>query len=227
MHRPDAIVQSGRTSRSLAMKLYDCASAPSPRRVRIFLAEKGITVPTVEVDLYKGEQFTDAFRAINPDCTVPVLELEDGTRIADAVAICVYVEAVRPAPPLLGRDPQEKAIITAAQRRAERDGFYAMVEAFRNFTPGMKGHALPGPDGYEQIPALAERGRARVKRFFETMEAELADKPFACGSEYSIADITTLVTVDFAKWIKLAIPDGSVHLRRWYDTVSTRPSAKA
>jgi glutathione S-transferase len=209
------------------MKLYDCAGAPSPRRVRIFLAEKGITVPTVEVDLYKGEQFTDAFRAINPGCTVPVLELEDGTRIADAVAICIYVEAVRPAPPLLGRDPQEKAIITAAQRRAERDGFYAMVEAFRNFTPGMKGHALPGPDGYEQIPALAERGRARVKRFFETMEAELADKPFVCGSEYSIADITTLVTVDFAKWIKLAIPDDSVHLRRWYDTVSARPSAKA
>jgi glutathione S-transferase len=209
------------------MKLYDCAGAPSPRRVRIFLAEKGITVPTVEVDLYKGEQFTDAFRAINPGCTVPVLELEDGTRIADAVAICIYVEAVRPAPPLLGRDPQEKAIITAAQRRAERDGFYAMVEAFRNFTPGMKGHALPGPDGYEQIPALAERGRARVKRFFETMEAELADKPFVCGSEYSIADITTLVTVDFAKWIKLTIPDGSVHLRRWYDAVSARPSAKA
>jgi glutathione S-transferase len=209
------------------MKLYDYAPAPSPRRVRIFLAEKGITVPTVQVDLRGGEQFTDAFRAINPDCTVPVLELDDGTRIADAIGICVYFEAVRPAPPLMGRDPQEKAIIAAAQRRAERDGFYAMTEAFRNFTPGMKGRSLPGPDGYAQIPALAERGRARVERFFAAMEAELAGRAFVCGSDFSIADITTLVTVDFAKWIKLEIPQTSVNLRRWHDAVSARPSAKA
>ena len=195
--------------------------------MRIFLAEKGITVPTEQVDLRKGEQFAESFRQINPGCTVPVLELDDGTRIADAVGICVYFEAVRPAPPLMGSDPQGKAIVTAAQRRAERDGFYAVVEAFRNFTPGLKGHALPGPDGYEQIPALAERGRARVRRFFETMEAELAGRAFVCGPAYSIADITTLVTVDFAKWIKLAIPEQCVNLRRWYDAVSARPSAKA
>jgi glutathione S-transferase len=210
-----------------AMKLYDYAPAPSPRRVRVFLAEKGITLPTVQVDLFKGEQFTDAFRAINPDCTVPVLELDDGTRIADAVGICVYFEAVRPDPPLMGSDPQSRAIITAAQRRAERDGFSAMAEAFRNSTPGMKGHAIPGPDSYEQIPALAERGRARALRFFATMEAVLADRPFVCGADYSMADITTLVTVDFAKWIKLAIPEGCVHLRRWHEAVSARPSAKA
>jgi glutathione S-transferase len=209
------------------MKLYDCTPAPSPRRVRIFLAEKGITVPNVQVDLYKGEQFSDGFRAINPDCTVPVLELDDGTRIADAVGICVYFEAVRPAPPLMGGDPQGKAIVVAAQRRVERDGFYAMVEAFRNFTPGMKGRALAGPDGYEQIPELAARGRARVLRFFEAMEVELAGRAFVCGSDYSIADITTLATVDFAKWIKLAIPDECVNLRRWYDEVSARPSANA
>ena len=209
------------------MKFYDCAGAPSPRRVRIFLAEKGIAVPTVQVDLRHGEQFTDAFRAINPDCTVPVLELDDGTRIADAVGICVYFEALQPAPPLMGSDPTSKALIVAAQRRAERDGFSAVVEAFRNFTPGLKGHALPGPDGYEQIPALAERGRARVKRFFATMEAALAGRAFVCGADYSFADITTLVTVDFAQRIKLAIPEASVNLRRWYDEVSARPSAKA
>jgi glutathione S-transferase len=209
------------------MKLYDCAGAPSPRRVRIFLCEKGIAVPTVPVDLRHGEQFTEAFRAINPDCTVPVLELDDGTCIADAVAICAYFEAVRPAPPLMGIDPQSKAVIAAAQRRAERDGFQAVVEAFRNFTPGMKGHSLPGPDGYEQIPELAARGRARVLRFFARLEAELAGRAFVCGPDYSIADITTLVTVDFAKSIKLTIPEGSVHLRRWYDQVSARPSAKA
>ena len=209
------------------MKFYDCAIAPSPRRVRIFLAEKGITVPTIQVDLRKGEQFSDSFRAINPDCTVPVLTLDDGTAITDVIAICVYFEAVRPLPALMGGDPQAKAVVTAAQRRAEREGFYAVVDAFRNFTPGLQGHALTGPDGYAQIPALAERGRARVARFFEAMEAALADKPFVCGADYSIADITTLVTVDFAQRIKLAIPEASVNLRRWYDQVSARPSAKA
>jgi glutathione S-transferase len=209
------------------MKLYDYAPAPSPRRVRMFLAEKGIVLPSVQVDLRNGEQFTDGFRAINPDCTVPVLELDDGTRIADAVGICVYFEAVRPDPPLMGGDPLGRAMVAAAQRRAEREGFYAVVEVFRNFTPGMKGRSLPGPDGYAQIPALAERGRARVERFLATMEAELAGRDFVCGPDFSIADITTLVTVDFAKWIKLAIPAGSVNLRRWYDAVSARPSAKA
>jgi glutathione S-transferase len=159
------------------MKLYDGAGAPSPQRVRIFLAEKGIAVPTVQVDLRHGEQFTEAFRRINPDCTVPVLELDDGTRIADAVGICIYFEAVRPAPPLMGSDPQSRAIIAAAQRRAERDGFQAVVEAFRNFTPGMKGRSLPGPDGYEQIPALAARGRARVLRFFEAWRPRLPSAP--------------------------------------------------
>jgi glutathione S-transferase len=211
----------------VAVKFYDYAPAPSPRRVRIFLAEKAITLPTVQVDLRHGEQFTEAFRAVNPDCTVPVLELDDGTRIADAVGICVYFEAARPAPPLMGSDPQSRAIIAAAQRRAEREGFSAVVEAFRNSTPGMKGRAIPGPDDYQQIPALAERGRARVLRFFETMEAELAGRAFVCGPDFSIADITTLVTVDFAKWIKLAIPERCVRLRRWHEAVSARPSAKA
>jgi glutathione S-transferase len=209
------------------MKLYDYAPAPSPRRVRIFLAEKGIALPTVQIDLRAGEQFSESFRAINPDCTVPVLELDDGSRIADAVAICVYFEALQPSPALMGRDPVARATIAAAERRAERDGFFAMIEAFRNSTPAFKAHALPGPDHYEQIPALAERGRARMARFFALMDAALADRPFVAGADYSIADITTLVTVDFAKWIKLAIPEDCANLRRWYATVAARPSAKA
>jgi len=211
------------------MKLYDYAPAPSPRRVRIFLAEKGITVPTVQVDLRKGEQFSESFRKINPECTVPVLELDDGRRIADAIAICVYFEGLQGEPALIGRDPASRARIVAASRRAERDGFYAMVEAFRNATPGFKGRALPGTADYEQIPALAERGRARVARFFEAMEAELAGGggAFVCGADYSLADTTVLVTIDFAKWIKLAIPDKCVNLRRWYEAVSARPSAQA
>jgi glutathione S-transferase len=209
------------------MKLYDCTMAPNPRRVRIFLAEKGIALPTVQVDLRANEQFSPAFRAVNADCTVPVLELDDGARIADVLAICVYFETAQPEPPLMGVGAQDRADVAAWQRRVERDGFLAVVEAFRNSTPGFKGRALPGADDYEQIPALAERGRARLGRFFAMMNACLADREFVAGRQYSVADITALVTVDFAGWIKLRIPDDCSHLRRWYDAVSGRPSAKA
>jgi glutathione S-transferase len=209
------------------MKFYDCSTAPSPRRVRIFLAEKGISVPTVQVDLRNGEQFSPAFRAINPDVAVPVLELDNGTRIADAIGICIYFEATHPHPPLMGESAEEKAVITERQRVAERNGFYAVMEAFRNSTSGLKGRGLPGPDNYEQIPALAERGRARVMRFFNGMDVQLAQRPFVAGPRYSIADITALVTVDFARWAKLPIPDECSHLRRWHAEVSARPSTKA
>src|SRR5437762_13650549 len=120
------------------MKFYDCAVAPSPRRVRIFLAEKGLTVPTVQVDLRNGEQFSPAFRAVNPDRTVPVLELDDGTRLTDSLAICIYLEAQPPQPPLMGVRAYDRALVTEWQRRAERDGMHAMAEAFRNATPAFK-----------------------------------------------------------------------------------------
>ena len=209
------------------MKFYDCAIAPSPRRVRIFLAEKGITVPTIQVDLRKGEQFGEAFRAVNPDCTVPVLELDDGTRISDSLAICVYLEQTRPEPPLMGASAVERATVAEWQRRAERDGFLAVAEAFRNSTPAFKTRALPGPDDYVQIPALIERGRARTQAFFKLMNARLAQRQFVAGDRYSIADITTMIAVDFAGWIKLTIPDECPHLRRWHQAVSARPSAKS
>jgi glutathione S-transferase len=209
------------------MKFYDCSTAPSPRRVRIFLAEKGISVPTVQVDLRNNEQLTPAFRAINPDATVPSLELDDGTRINDAVAICVYFEAIYPQPPLMGESAEEKALITAWQREAERNGFYAVMEAFRNSVPGLKGRALPGPHDYEQIPALAERGRLRVKHFHEQMDARLAQSEFVASPRYSIADITALISVDFATRARMPIPDTCGHLRRWHEQVSARPSAKA
>jgi glutathione S-transferase len=209
------------------MKLYDYAPAPNPRRVRIFLAEKGIALPTVQVDLRANAQFTPAFRAVNPDCTVPVLELDDGTRIADVMAICVYFETLQSDPPLMGVGAQDRANVIAWQRRVERDGFFAVAEAFRNSTPAFKGRALPGADDYEQIPALVERGRARVAKFFRMLDSCLADREFVAGKQYSIADITALVAVDFAGWIKLRIPEECGHLRRWYGAVSARPSAKA
>ena len=185
------------------MRFYDCATAPSPRRVRIFLAEKKIAVPKVQVDLRAGEQLGAAFRAINPDATVPVLELDDGVRIADAVAICQYFEDIQPEPRLFGEGAEQRAIVTEWQRRAERDGFYAMMEAFRNAAPGLKGRALPGPVDYAQIPELAQRGRARLLAFLEMMDAHLAGRDFVAGSRFSIADITTLVTLDWAARFKL------------------------
>jgi glutathione S-transferase len=209
------------------MKLYDYAPAPNPRRVRIFLAEKGIAVPTIQVDLRADEQFSPEFRAINPDCTVPVLELDDGTRISDVMAICVYFEALQPAPALMGTNALDRAIVTAWQRIVERDGFFAVAEALRNSSPAFKGRALPGADDYEQIPALVERGRARVGRFFRTLDARLAGHRFVGGEAFSIADITALVAVDFARWIRLTVPEDLSHLLRWHAEVSARPSAKA
>ena len=209
------------------MKFYDCTTAPSPRRVRIFLAEKGISVPTVQVDLRNNEQLTPAFRKINPDATVPSLELDDGTHINDAVGICVYFEAIHPQPALMGETAEEKALVASWQREAERNGFYAVMEVFRNSSPGLKGRALPGPHDYEQIPALAERGRLRVQHFQEQMDARLGQSEFIAGPHYSIADITALITIDFAVRAKMPIPENYEHLRRWYAQVSARPSAKA
>lgn len=209
------------------MKFHDCSTAPSPRRVRIFMAEKGISLPTVQVDLKSGEHLQPAFRRLNPWCTVPVLELDDGTCISEAVAVCRYLEEVHPDPPLMGRDAREKAVVAMWDHRCEIDGFLAAAEALRNATPRMKGRALPGPEAYEQIPALAERGRKRVVRFFKALDERLAESEFLAGDTYSVADITAQVAVDFAGWMKLAIPDDHDHAKRWHDSVSARPSAGA
>ena len=209
------------------MKFYDCATAPSPRRVRIFLAKKGLAMPTVQVNLGGGEQFSAAFRALNPDATVPVLQLDSGRCLTDIIAICRYVEETHPAPALMGIDAEDKAIVEMRQRWCEREGFYAAMDAFRNATPGLKGRGLPGPDDYEQIPALAERGRARLGSFFRRLDEWLAGSEFVAGPRYSVADITALVSIDFAGWRKLKPPEELGHLRRWYAAVSARPSAAA
>jgi glutathione S-transferase len=209
------------------MRLYDCKTAPSPRRVRIFLAEKGIEIETTQIDLGGGEQFSKAFRKVNPDCVVPALELDDGSCISEVLAICQYLEAMHPEPALMGVTIEERAHVSMWNAKVEQQGLWAMADAFRNSAKGLQGHAVTGLETYPQIPELAERGRARVLQFFKRLDVQLADNEFVAGGSYSMADITALVLVDFARWIKILVPDDAAGLVRWYETVSKRPSAAA
>jgi glutathione S-transferase len=210
------------------MKLYQSDGSPNSRRVRIFLAEKAVSMPIVPVDLGAKEQFSDAYAAINPRRVVPTLVLDDGTAIGEVPAIQRYLEEVYPEPPLLGVTPKIKALVTMWERRVELEGFAPVMEAVRNAVPGLKNRAIAGPHDYEQIPALVERSRQRVRNFYADFNARLADVPFAAGDEFSVADITAVVTADFAaKAAGLPIADEHTALKRWYDSVSARASMGA
>ncbi|RTL45476.1 MAG: glutathione S-transferase [Burkholderiales bacterium] len=202
--------------------LYDCATAPSPRRARIFLAEKGIAHETVQVDLRSGEQLGDAYRRINPQCTVPALVTEEGAVLTDNAGIAAYLEARYPEPPLLGRTALDKAEIAAWQWRIEFEGLMAIAEALRNSSPAMAGRALPGPVDYAQIPALAERGLARLQHFLDTLNARLAGRDFIAAGQFSVADITAVVAVDFARAVKVRPGEQHAHLLRWRDAMQAR-----
>jgi glutathione S-transferase len=207
------------------MIFYDCPTAPSPRLVRVFLAEKGLSIPVREVDLRGGEHLGPHFRAINPHCTVPVLELDDGTRFTTTQGCWRYLEETVPEPPLLGRTPVEKAAVAELVWRLEADGWQAMGEALRNAAPGLKGRALTGPDAYDQIPDLAERGRQRLRRFLDRFEGLLTGRPYLAGDAFTAADIFALVLIDFAGWIKMALPENAAHACQWLARVKGRPSA--
>jgi glutathione S-transferase len=210
------------------MKLHHSASSPNSRRVRIFLAEKGLSIPLVTIDLGKGEQHSDAYRVINSRRVVPTLVLEDDTAIGEVPVICRYIEEVHPTPPLFGETAKEKALVAMWERRAELEGFASVMEAIRNSAPGLKSRAIAGPHDYEQIPELAERSKLRVKNFFADFDDRLGEAPFVAGQRFSVADITALVTVDFAaKAINFPVPDEHRSLKRWYDVVSSRPSMAA
>jgi glutathione S-transferase len=210
------------------MKLYQSNTSPNSRRVRIFLAEKGISMPLVPVDLAAKEQFSEAYAAINPRRVVPTLVLEDGTAIGEVPAILRYLEEIHPEPRLLGATPKTKAQVAMWERRVELEGFASVMEAVRNAVPALKNRAIAGPHDYEQIPALAERSRARVRNFYADFDARLAEVPFAAGDRFSVADVTAIVTVDFAT-SAAGLPLGEEHaaLKRWYELVSARPSMAA
>ena len=210
------------------MLLYDFPHAPSPRRVRIFLAEKDTQLPVQTVDLRSGEQFSPRLSALESCHTVPVLELDDGTCLSESMAICRYLEALHPQPPLLGSDAREQGLVEMWNRRIELQGYLAIFDAYRNSTPALAGRALPGvTGGVEQIPALVERGRAGFVAFLERLEPVLGVNEFVAGRRFSVADITLLVTIDFAARVDLGPSPGQSNLRNWYDAVAARPSARA
>jgi glutathione S-transferase len=210
------------------MKLYQSDASPNSRRVRIFLAEKGISMPLVPVDLAAREQFSDAYAAVNPRRMVPTLVLDDGSAIGEVPAILRYIEEIHPEPPLLGVTAKTKAQVAMWERRAEMEGFASVMEAVRNAASRLQNRAIAGPHDYEQIPALVDRSRKRVGNFYADFDTRLAEVRYVAGDAFSVADITAVVTVDFAtKAAGLPIPEQHAALRRWYDSVSARTSMSA
>jgi glutathione S-transferase len=210
------------------IKLYHAAASPNSRRVRIFLAEKATAVTLVPVDLGQGEQHSETYRAINPRRVVPTLVLPDGTAIGEVPAIWRYIEEAFPDRPLLGTEPVSKALVVMWERRVELEGFAAVMEGVRNGAARLQGRAIAGAHDYEQIPALVERSRRRVANFYADFEARLAQAPFVAGDAFSAADITMIVTVDFAtRAFDMPIPAGCGTLLRWYEDIAARPSMAA
>jgi glutathione S-transferase len=208
--------------------LYDAVWAPNPRRVRMYLAEKGLTIERRMVDLANGENLREPFLSVNPRGTVPVLELDNGERIADSVAICRYLEALHPDPPLFGRTPEEIGQVEAWTRKIEAEGYAGVVFAFRNRNPRMTDRALSGRwPPVPQLPELAARGQNMWAWFVDMLDEHLRDREWIATREYSFADLTALMTVDFAKATRLS--DGSLPaaLARWHGRASARPSATA
>ena len=202
------------------MILYDSKVAPNPRRVRIFLAEKGLEVPTRQVDIGKGESRKPDFRAKNPLGTVPVLELDDGTCIAESLAICRYLEELHPEPPLFGTDARDRALVEMWNRRMELEVFAPIAQVFRNGHAFFKGRI-------EQVPEYGEVCRRAVDKRLAWLDGELAGRPFVAGDRYTIADITAMVGIDFGRVSDIRIAPDQKNLARWHEAVSSRPSAKA
>ena len=204
--------------------LYDYLRAPSPRRARILLAEKGIAHDTVVIDLAVQEQLSDAYRAINPACTVPALVLDDGAVLTDNAGIAAWAEAVQPQPALLGTTPLDKAEIATWNARLEGGCFMAIAEVLRNTAKGMADRALPGPHNYAQIPQLAERGRTRLLHFLDQLEAHMQGREWIATDAFSLADITAGVALDFAGWVKVDVDAGRPAIAALRARLAARPA---
>lgn len=210
------------------LKLYHGSGSPNSRRVRIFLAEKGICATLVPVDLGAKEQFSDAYVRINPRRVVPTLVIEDGTAIGEVPAILRYLEGMHANHLLLGTTPKDKALVTMWERRMELEGFALVMETVRNAANGLAGRAIAGLHDYDQIPALVERGKQRLADFYGDLEARLREVRYVAGDRFSVADITAIVAIDFAaKVLSVTIPQDNAASQRWHHLVSARPSMTA
>ncbi len=202
------------------MKIYEFTMAPNPRRVRVFLAEKGINVPYQQVDLATAQNRKPEFLKINPMGGLPVLELDDGTHIAESVAICRYFEETKPEPRLMGVDAKDKAVVEMWNRRMEFEILMMTAGAFRNTSDFFKG-LIP------QVKEYGEICRSAALKRLEWLDTVLADREFIAGPRYTIADITALIGIDFGRLTGIKVEDNQKNLARWHHAVSSRPSAKA
>ncbi len=208
------------------MHIYQAVGSPNSRRVRIFIAEKSIDIPTINLDLGTKQQFSDTYKAINPRSVVPTLVLDDGTAIGEVPAICRYLEEIYPEPVLFGSTSKEKTLVMMWERRMEQEGFAAVMDAVRNSLAGLKGRALTGPYDYDQIPDLVNRSKQRIINFHTDLDKRLSEAPFTAGEQFSIADITAMTTLDFAKRaLNLDFDKKHKAIKRWYDLVEARPSS--
>jgi len=202
------------------MKIYQDASAPNPRRVRIFLAEKALTIPYENVDLSKKEQLSKDFLAINPYGELPVLELDDGTHIAETMAICRYLELLHPDPPLFGTSPVEQATIEMWNRRMELNLLLNIAHCFQHSHPFFA-------DTKPQVADYAAIARQRAETHLDRLNTLLGSRPYIAGENFSVADITTVCAIDFARVVKIRMADSADHLNQWHKRVSDRPSISA
>ena len=210
------------------MKIYDWAAAPNPKRLRMFLVEKGIK--NIEIVQVSGEnlRLKPEYVAKYPQAMVPMLELDDGRQIGESIAICRYFEELYPNPPLLGRDPYERAIVDMWERRAFDEGMMAAGEVFRRAAEAFKDRGLPGfATAVPQLPQLVQRGRDRLDKFFKKFDEQLGKNRFIAGDQFTLADCTLYCSIEFAGWSEIGIPADCRNLQRWWKEVSERPSAKA
>jgi glutathione S-transferase len=209
------------------MKLFDFNRAPNPRRTRIFIAEKGLDIQKVNVNLFRMEQLSEEFLSINPLGTVPVLETDDGTYLTESVAICSYLENLHPDPPLMGTTPTAKALVLNWNNIVEQYGMLSIAEMLRNWSPGFRDRVFPGKINYPQMPELVERGRLRTLQFFDLIENRLQQSAWLAGEQFSLADISLLAITDFASWVEIDPLENRSALKDWYAKMSQRESIKA
>ena len=207
------------------MKLYEFSLAPGPRRVRMFIAEKGIEIPDVQINTRERQQFTDEYRAVNPNCVVPTLVLDDGTAIGESVAICRYLEDLHPEPVLFGRTAEERAVIDMWMRRFELDGFIPLLHAMRNHVPTFAGRVVPGTrTDLPQLPAMVTRGKEMMEIFLGRIEPHMARNEFVAGAAFSVADITGFFTLRLAAALQMDVDSSHPAVAAWFARVSARPA---